>query len=159
MRRPKHDVNDLRVSRHDFGKCFDGVLDALVRRQQTESEQHHLAFNAKAVFEALIGHETAFARTPKFGLAGKGVVKGRQQAQQRAKYRRRSGLLPYAEIAMGVFFLAMVLYAFETYNFMAVPFLTLFVGGYFWAGFSTLWEEYRSKLAWERQQALARQEN
>jgi cellulose synthase/poly-beta-1,6-N-acetylglucosamine synthase-like glycosyltransferase len=113
--------------------------------------------NAKAVLEALIGYETAFARTPKFGLNGaKGsVVKSNQQV----KYRRRSGWLPYAEIGMGTFFLGMVLYAFETYNFLAVPFLMLFVGGYFWAGFSTLWEEYQSKLAWERQQALARQEN
>ena len=60
---------------------------------------------------------------------------------------------------MGLFFLGMVLYAFETYNFLAVPFLMLFVGGYFWAGFSTLWEEYESKLAWQKQQAVARQEN
>jgi hypothetical protein len=28
------------------------------------------------------------------------------------------------------------------------------VGGYYWAGFSTLWEEYQGKLAWQRQQAL-----
>jgi cellulose synthase/poly-beta-1,6-N-acetylglucosamine synthase-like glycosyltransferase len=110
--------------------------------------------NAKAVLEALIGYETAFARTPKFGLGGKGVVK-----TQQVKYRRRSGWLPYSEIAMGTFFLGMVLYAFETYNFLAVPFLLLFVGGYYWAGFSTLYEEYQSKLAWEKQQALAQQEN
>jgi hypothetical protein len=35
-----------------------------------------------------------------------------------------------------------------------VPFQLLFVGGYYWAGFSTLWEEYQGKLAWQRQQAL-----
>ncbi len=112
--------------------------------------------NAKAVMEALCGYETAFARTPKFGLGGKAVVKTQQVA-----YRRRSGWLPYSEIAMGTFFLGMVLYAFETFNFLAVPFLLLFVAGYYWAGFSTLYEEYQSKLAWEKQraQALAQQEN
>jgi hypothetical protein len=31
----------------------------------------------------------------------------------------------------------------------------LFVGGYFWAGFTTLWEEYQGKLAFERERALA----
>lgn len=109
--------------------------------------------NAKAVMEALVGYETAFARTPKFGLGGKAVVK-----TQQVKYRRRSGWLPYSEIAMGTFFLAMVVYAVETYNFLAVPFLMLFVGGYYWAGFSTLWEEYQSKLAWQKQQALIAQQ-
>jgi hypothetical protein len=29
------------------------------------------------------------------------------------------------------------------------------VGGYFWAGVTTLWEEYQGKLAFERQRALA----
>jgi cellulose synthase/poly-beta-1,6-N-acetylglucosamine synthase-like glycosyltransferase len=112
--------------------------------------------NAKAVLEALFGVETAFARTPKFGLDGQ--KKAAPKAQQ-LKYRRRSGWLPWAEIACGTFFLGMVLYAFDTYNFLAVPFLALFVGGYYWAGFSTLYEEYQSKLAWEKQRALAEQEN
>lgn len=112
--------------------------------------------NAKAVIEALLGKESAFIRTPKFGLGGKAVGK-----TQQVKYRARSGWLPYLEIAMGVFFSAMVLYAIETYNFLAVPFLMLFVGGYYWAGFSTLYEEYQSKQAWLRaqKQALAEQES
>lgn len=112
--------------------------------------------NAKAVIEALLGKESAFIRTPKFGLGGKAVGK-----TQQLKYRARSGWLPYLEIAMGVFFSAMVLYAIETYNFLAVPFLMLFVGGYYWAGFSTLYEEYQSKQAWlrARKQALAEQES
>jgi hypothetical protein len=49
----------------------------------------------------------------------------------------------------------MVVFAIESYNFLAIPFLTLFVGGYYWAGVTTLWEEYQGKLAWQRQQALA----
>jgi hypothetical protein len=36
-----------------------------------------------------------------------------------------------------------------------VPFLLLFVGGYYWAGSTTLWEEHQGKMAWQRQQALA----
>ena len=48
----------------------------------------------------------------------------------------------------------MTAFAIESYNYLAVPFQLLFVGGYYWAGFSTLWEEYQGKLAWQRQQAL-----
>jgi hypothetical protein len=46
-------------------------------------------------------------------------------------------------------------FALESYNYLAVPFLTLFVGGYYWAGVSTLWEEYKGKLAFERQRDMA----
>jgi cellulose synthase/poly-beta-1,6-N-acetylglucosamine synthase-like glycosyltransferase len=106
--------------------------------------------NTRAVFEALIGYQTSFARTPKYAIGGT------QKVQiQNIQYRRRSGWLPYAEFAVGTYFLAMVVFAIESYNFLAVPFLTLFVGGYYWAGWTTLWEEYKGKLAWERQQALA----
>jgi hypothetical protein len=33
------------------------------------------------------------------------------------------------------------------------------VGGYFWAGVTTLWEEYQGKLAFERQRALTAQQS
>ena len=46
-------------------------------------------------------------------------------------------------------------FAAESFNYLAIPFLSLFVGGYYWAGFSTLWQEYQGKLAWQRQRALA----
>src|SRR3712207_8275855 len=36
----------------------------------------------------------------------------------------RTGWLPYVELAIGCYFLAMVAYAIETYNFFALPFLT-----------------------------------
>jgi len=70
------------------------------------------------------------------------------------KYRRRSGWLPYAELAVGTAFLAVMVYAIDSFNYLALPFLMLFVGGYYWAGVTTLWEEYRGKLAFERERAL-----
>ncbi len=103
--------------------------------------------NSRAVFEALIGYKTEFARTAKYG----------QQALRNRdiKYRRRSGWLPYAELLAGVGFTAITVYAINSYNYLAVPFLLLFVGGYFWAGGTTLWQEYQGKLAFERQRELA----
>lgn len=103
--------------------------------------------NSKAVFEALIGYRTEFARTAKYGQQGRKAVD--------TKYRRRSGWLPYAELAAGSGFLAITVYAMNSYNYLAVPFLMLFVGGYYWAGFTTLWQEYQGKLAFERARALA----
>jgi hypothetical protein len=91
--------------------------------------------NTKAVIEALLGIKSAFARTPKY------AVGDRKVKIQNASYRRRSGWLPYAELAVGGYFAYMVAYAIETWNFLAVPFLLLFVVGYWWAGFTTLYQE------------------
>ena len=49
----------------------------------------------------------------------------------------------------------MVAYAIDTYNYLSIPFLMLFVCGYFWAGGSTLWQEWQGKLRFERQQQEA----
>jgi len=106
--------------------------------------------NSRAVLEALIGYQTAFARTPKYAIATDQKVKIRN-----ITYRRRSGWLPYAELALGTYFLGMTIFAIESYNFLAIPFILLFVGGYYWAGASTLWQEYQDKLQWERDQAAA----
>jgi len=106
--------------------------------------------NSRAVLEALFGYQTSFARTPKYAIGGQQKVK-----IENIKYRRRSGWLPYAEVSVGTFFVGMTLFAIESFNYLAVPFLLLFVGGYYWAGFSTLWEEYQGKLAWQRQRAVA----
>jgi hypothetical protein len=70
------------------------------------------------------------------------------------KYRSRSGWLPYAELAIGVYFLYMTAFAIETYNFLVIPFLLIFVGGYFWAGISTLYADLQGRIRWERERRL-----
>jgi cellulose synthase/poly-beta-1,6-N-acetylglucosamine synthase-like glycosyltransferase len=107
--------------------------------------------NSKGVLEALLGIQSAFARTAKYAI-------GTQQNKVRpvSAYRRRSGWLPYIEIGIGGYFIFMIDFAIQTLNFFAIPFLLLFVCGYFWAGFSTLYEEYRGKLQWQRARKLAR---
>ncbi|HOK48441.1 MAG TPA: glycosyl transferase family 2, partial [Bryobacteraceae bacterium] len=69
--------------------------------------------------------------------------------------RRKSGLLPFIEIAIGTYFLAMVLFAIDVNNFLSLPFLLLFVAGYYWAGFATLAQEYRDRLRAARARRLA----
>jgi len=104
--------------------------------------------NTRAVLEALFGVETGFVRTPKYAIGDRPVK------LENKKYRRRSGWLPYAEIAVGTYFLGMMVFAIQIYNFLSIPFLALFVFGYYWAGFSTLYQEYRSKLQWLKQHKL-----
>jgi len=105
--------------------------------------------NTKAVLEALFGIKSAFARTPKY------AVGDRKVKIDNAAYRRRSGWLPYAELAVGGYFVYMTAFAIESWNFPAVPFLLLFVVGYWWAGFTTLYQEYQGKVQWQRERALA----
>lgn len=106
--------------------------------------------NSKGVIEALLGIQSSFARTAKYAV-------GTQKVKVRpAAYQRRSGWLPYIELAIGTYFVFMVDFAIETYNFFAIPFLVLFVCGYYWAAVTTLYEEYRGKLQWQRAKKLAR---
>ena len=105
--------------------------------------------NTKAVLEALCGIESSFVRTPKYAIGGQKVK------MENVQYRRRSGWLPYAELAFGSYFAYMVAFAIESSNFLAIPFLLLFVGGYYWAGFSTLYQEYQGRLQWQRDRRLA----
>ncbi len=50
--------------------------------------------NTRSVLEALCGYQTGFARTPKYAIGGTQKVK-----LENIQYRRRSGWLPYAELA------------------------------------------------------------
>jgi cellulose synthase/poly-beta-1,6-N-acetylglucosamine synthase-like glycosyltransferase len=106
--------------------------------------------NSKGVIEALLGIQSSFARTAKYAIGTEKV-----KARPVAAYRRRSGWLPYIELAIGTYFVFMIDFAITTLNFFAIPFLLLFVCGYYWAGFTTLYEEYRGKLAWQRARKLA----
>jgi len=109
--------------------------------------------NTRAVLEALFGVQTSFVRTAKFAIGEKPVK------LETKKYRSRSGWLPYMEIAVGTYFLGMAPFAVSIYNFVALPFLALFVFGYYWAGFATLYQEHQSRLRWlkARNLELARQ--
>ena len=109
--------------------------------------------NTRAVIEALFGVETAFARTPKYAIEGGAPMPRMEQK----KYRGRSGWLPYIELALGTYFLGMAIFAVESMNYLSIPFLMLFVGGYYWAGFATLYEEHRGRMQHMRQRKMALQ--
>jgi hypothetical protein len=88
--------------------------------------------NTKAVLEALFGVKSAFARTPKYSVQKKG------ERSQAHKYRKRLGIVPWIELAIGCYFAWTAYYALATENFFTVPFLLLFVLGYWYTGLLSL---------------------
>jgi hypothetical protein len=88
--------------------------------------------NTKAVIEALIGKETAFARTPKYNVGSK------KDKVSATKYRRRLGWVPWVELLIGCYFAMMTYYAIQIDNYFTIPFLLLFVFGYWYTGLMSL---------------------
>ncbi|HET7442058.1 MAG TPA: glycosyl transferase family 2, partial [Terriglobales bacterium] len=88
--------------------------------------------NTRAVMEALFGYQTSFKRTPKYRVQKKG------EKAQASKYRRRLGWVPWMEIAVGCYFAFTVWYAIVNQNYITVPFLVLFVFGYWATGLMSL---------------------
>jgi hypothetical protein len=104
--------------------------------------------NTRSVLEAFCHVQTAFARTPKYAIGDRKVKLGN------VKYRSRVGWLPFLELALGSYFLYMVIFAIDSMNYLAVPFLLLFVSGYFWAAFTKLWADWMGRIAWHRARRL-----
>ncbi|HYM12820.1 MAG TPA: cellulose synthase family protein [Bryobacterales bacterium] len=91
--------------------------------------------NTRAVVEALAGVKSPFHRTAKYGN------------KQATKYRRRSHWLPWINLLIGSYFLLTVLYAISAENYITVPFLLLFVLGYYYAGVLMLVQDRRETWA------------
>jgi cellulose synthase/poly-beta-1,6-N-acetylglucosamine synthase-like glycosyltransferase len=88
--------------------------------------------NTRAVLEALVGKQSAFARTPKYR------VESRKDKVGATKYRKRLGWVPWLELLIGTYFALTVYYAIDNENYITVPFLLLFVIGYWCTGLMSL---------------------
>src|SRR5271167_3757780 len=88
--------------------------------------------NTRAVLEALVGKKTAFARTPKYH------VETRKDKVRAGQYRRRLGWVPWVELLIGCYFAFTVYYAIDNENYITVPFLILFLVGYWYTGLMSL---------------------
>jgi len=99
--------------------------------------------NTRAVLEALFGIKSSFKRTPKYRVQSKA---DRALGQ---KYRRRLGLVPWLELLVGSYFAAMCWYAYSSENYWTIPFLFLFVLGYWYTGLMSLlqgrWDRFSAK--------------
>jgi cellulose synthase/poly-beta-1,6-N-acetylglucosamine synthase-like glycosyltransferase len=90
--------------------------------------------NSKAVMEALFGIQSSFKRTPKYRVQAKG------EKSKAAKYRKRLGLVPFLELLIGGYFALCIWYAIANENYFTVPFLLLFVIGYWYTALLSLFQ-------------------
>jgi cellulose synthase/poly-beta-1,6-N-acetylglucosamine synthase-like glycosyltransferase len=89
--------------------------------------------NTKAVMEALLGVQSSFKRTPKYRVQARG-----EKSIGARKYRKRLGVVPWIELLIGTYFAATVYYALSNENYITVPFLIIFVLGYWYTGLMSL---------------------
>jgi cellulose synthase/poly-beta-1,6-N-acetylglucosamine synthase-like glycosyltransferase len=106
--------------------------------------------NSRAVMEALVGKKTAFARTPKYRVVSK------SDKPIARKYRKRLGLVPWIELAIGTYFFFTVRYAVLNENYFTVPFLGLFVLGYWYTGLMSLLQGRFERLPWQAESQSAK---
>ena len=105
--------------------------------------------NSKVVIEALLGIKSAFVRTPKFRVEGRG------DNWERKKYQRRGGWIPALELLMAAYFLFTLAYSFESENYLTSPFLLIFFVGYSYTGTMSLFQMPLRRL-WHAMPALLR---
>src|SRR6267154_2153248 len=101
--------------------------------------------NTRAVLEALLGVKSPFNRTPKYRVESK---TDRAMGQ---KYRRRLGIVPWLELLVGSYFVMMCWYAFTSENYWTIPFLMLFVLGYWYTGLMSLLQGRFDRLSLRRE--------
>jgi cellulose synthase/poly-beta-1,6-N-acetylglucosamine synthase-like glycosyltransferase len=89
--------------------------------------------NTRAVMEALFGIKSSFKRTPKYRVEKRG-----EKSSAATKYRKRLGIVPWIELVIGCYFALTVWYAISNENFFTIPFLLLFVIGYWYTGLLSL---------------------
>ena len=88
----------------------------------------------RAVMEALLGRETEFVRTPKHG------IRGRLESWSSKKYRAARSITPYIEMALAGYFVAAVVVAVKNGHYVSLPFLGLFLCGFAYVGWLSLWQ-------------------
>jgi cellulose synthase/poly-beta-1,6-N-acetylglucosamine synthase-like glycosyltransferase len=92
--------------------------------------------NTRAVLEAMFRHETAFARTPKYG-----IERGSDQWAGK-KYQQAVAIQPLIEIALGLYFTMTVFYALANGIYGTLPFLVLFQVGFLYTGLLSVIQQF-----------------
>jgi cellulose synthase/poly-beta-1,6-N-acetylglucosamine synthase-like glycosyltransferase len=101
--------------------------------------------NAWGVLEALFNVKSEFVRTPKYRVEANATGSNHGDWAKKT-YRKSAGLMPFAEVALGIYFSLAVIYALQNENYATVPFLFLFVWGYLYTGFMSLAQTYIERL-------------
>jgi cellulose synthase/poly-beta-1,6-N-acetylglucosamine synthase-like glycosyltransferase len=88
--------------------------------------------NARAVLEALLGHQSEFTRTPKYGIRSK------TQSWKHARYIPIKTFLPFVELGFALYFTYLLKFAVEHDQWMNAAFLVLFQVGFSYVALCSL---------------------
>ncbi len=84
--------------------------------------------NAKAAVEAWLGRKSPFHRTPKYNITSRDTM------WHRLRYRSRFTWTSVVELGLGLYSVGAIVYAVETREYGALPFLILYAFGYLLIG-------------------------
>ena len=88
---------------------------------------------ARAVVEALAGHQSEFVRTPKYNIDGGAPLAARS-------YRGVRNLVPFVELAFAIYFSFTVAFAVKEGLWTTMPFLLLFFTGFWYVSLQSLFQ-------------------
>lgn len=97
--------------------------------------------NGRAVIEALIGHKTGFARTPKIG------VKGASVAVKQTYQVNSENWATVLELVLALLYTIFLVWAALRSYWIVIPFLALFAIGFFYTSLSSLKESLDTRLS------------
>jgi len=101
--------------------------------------------NAKAVIEALVGHDSEFTRTPKYRVEAAG------DDWRLKRYRGSLNFVPFIELALGTYFTVMAYYAAVNGIFGTLPFIFLFQFGFLYAALLSLFQGFKLDVVREQE--------
>ncbi len=92
--------------------------------------------NTRAVFEALLGKQGEFARTPKY------CIERQSDEWVSKRYRQSVAIQPFIELTLGFYFTATVFYALANGIYGTIPFLILFQIGFLYTGVLSIVQQF-----------------
>jgi hypothetical protein len=96
--------------------------------------------NARAVVEALVGHQSSFVRTPKHGVQAPG------ESVARRRYKAAASFQPLVELGLAAYMTYGILFVVEKGIYYSLPFLLLFQLGFGYVGAMSVIEGTREFL-------------
>lgn len=101
--------------------------------------------NTRAVWEGLTGVQTPFMRTPKYG-----IDRRRVKHWVKSRYRLKQLSLPLMELSMAMVFVFVSYFCIQADLWYSLPFVALFLVGFSYTGWVTLWQGWLIPLTWRR---------
>jgi hypothetical protein len=93
--------------------------------------------NGKAVLEAMLGQESEFVRTPKYG------VKSKTQASKKSfRYKASKSICLWIELVLVGYFTHLAWLAVERQQWGTLPFMLLFLGGFLYVSAGSLFKNF-----------------